>query len=272
MKTPIPFEKVQQSLYIYIYIFGFTYKCMQRRKFLAGTGLAATTFLAGCSGESDTNDGGNEDNSDGSSDNGGNDGAESDGGEDENGSEQESADEPDLMEFSGSGTDVTDEFDLNGGFVAVEASHTGGESNFQVELVDENGEMAALFVNSIGEFDGEVGASPEAGSYVLDINADGDWDITLRQPRPTEGDSPPVEESGDSPSVLGPYEFGGRVQATGSYDGQGNFIVEAYPVDPGFQELVFNEIDSFEGSNTFSMNGLGFVVVQASGSWTLEME
>lgn len=242
---------------------------MQRRTFLLTGGLATTTILAGCMGADDDGDSGG--NNGGGSDDG-NDDTESENGENENGSGQDGGNEPDPIEFSGSGTDVSDEFDLEGGFVIVEATHTGGESNFQIELVDENGDMAALFVNEIGEFDGESGASPEAGSYVLDISADGEWEITLRQPRPTEGDSPPIEESGDGPSVIGPYEFDGRIQATGSYDGQSNFIVEAYPIDPGFQELVFNEIDSFEGSNTFSMNGLGFVVVQASGSWTLEME
>lgn len=243
---------------------------MERRTFIAVTGSVTTTLLAGCSGDTDDENGGNSDDGSGgeSSDNGG---SESDS-EDGDDSEQESVDEPDPIEFSGSGTDVTDEFDIEGGFTVVEATHTGGESNFQIELVDGDGEMAELFVNEIGEFEGEAGASPEAGSYLLDINADGDWEITLRQPRPAEGDSLPVEESGDNPSVLGPYEFGGRIQATGSYEGEGNFIVEAYPVEPGFQELVFNEIDSFEGSNTFSMNELGFVVVQASGPWTLEME
>ncbi|MDL5361325.1 hypothetical protein [Halalkalicoccus sp. NIPERK01] len=242
---------------------------MQRRKFLLASGLATTTVLAGCTGADDDGDNGGS-NGGGSGD--GNDDTDSENGGDENGSGQDGGNEPDPIELSGSGADVSDEFDLEGGFVIVEATHTGGDSNFQIELVDDNGDMAALFVNEIGEFDGKAGASPEAGSYVLDINADGDWEITLRQPRPTEGDSLPVEESGDSPSVIGPYEFDGRVKATGSYDGQRNFIVEVYPVDPGYHELVFNEIDSFEGSNTFSMNGLGFVVVQASGSWTLEME
>lgn len=250
---------------------------MQRRRFIVTTGVAVTPLLAGCSGSTDDgegSDGNNNENGDGengSETGDGEDGSEENSENDES-EEQEAIDEPDPIDFSGSGTDVTDEFDLEGGFVAVEATHTGGESNFQVELVDEQGEMAELFVNSIGEFDGELGASPKEGTYVLDINADGDWEITLRQPRPNEGESLPVEASGDAPSVIGPYEFDGRVQASGSYEGQGNFIVEAYPVDPGFPELVFNEIDSFEGSNTFSMDQLGFVVVQADGDWTLELE
>lgn len=195
---------------------------------------------------------------------------------DEDDDESTGGDGPDPITFEGSGQAVTDAFDLIGGFVIAEMEHTGGDSNFQVELVDdESGERVELFVNEIGEWAGETGETVDEGTYVLDINADGEWAVTLRQPRPTDGQEPPIDERGETPRVLGPYDLEGRQEATGSHQGDGNYIVRAHDAEAAgdeFAELIFNELGEFEGSTTFSGPGLSWITVDADGEWELTVE
>jgi len=82
----------------------------------------------------------------------------------------------------------------------VEATHTNGESNFQVSLV--GGEFDDLFVNAIGEYDGETAALIDEGEYTLDVEADGDWEVEIRQPRAASGDSLPQSLEGDTPKSM----------------------------------------------------------------------
>jgi len=39
-----------------------------------------------------------------------------------------------------------------------------------------------------------------------------------------------------------------------------------------FGELVFNEIGSFSGETAFSFNNVGWIDVNADGSWSVEFE
>ncbi|WP_049888684.1 hypothetical protein [Natronococcus occultus] len=97
--------------------------------------------------------------------------------------------EPETQSFSGSGATVDDGVEIEGGLTVVDASHSG-ESNFQVHFV--GGEFDDLFVNEIGSYDGETAALIDAGTYRLDVEADGDWSIEIRQPRASSGGQPPA--------------------------------------------------------------------------------
>lgn len=185
-------------------------------------------------------------------------------------------DESDPITFEGSGQVVTNEFDLVGGFTVADMEHTGGSSNFQVQLIDEeSGDSAGLLANEIGEWSGQIGETFDTGTYVLDINADGKWSVELRQPRPTEGEKPPVEESGRTSTVLGPYELNGRVEMVGSHNGSRNFIVrthDASATNGTFGGLIFNEIGGYEGRTTFAGQGLTWITVKADGDWEIKVE
>lgn len=255
---------------------------MDRRRFLVWSGSALTVPLAGCAGETDDDsaDSGNDGSSDGGSDGGDGDGSDgSDGGDEGDGEEtgddessEEQVDQPDPVSYSGSGSEVRDGLEIQGGLTVVEATHTGGSSNFQIELVPANGEYNALFANAIGEYDGVQAGLLDPDTYQVDVTADGDWEITVRQPRAASGDALPATLEEQGYKVLGPYEFSGNHTATGSHDGERNFIVEVFPQEGDYGEVVFNEIGQFEGETTFRADGLGWVAVQADGNWTVEME
>jgi hypothetical protein len=171
--------------------------------------------------------------------------------------------------FSGTGQEVRQDIQINGGLTVVEATYSG-ESNFQVSL--EGGEFPTNFVNVIGDFDGAQAELVEEGTYILEINADGPWEVTLRQPRATSGESLPVSSSGSNPDVVGPVEFSGTGVATGSHDGDSNFQVQILPAEGQFGENVFNEIGEFDGETAYNFDGIGWVDINANGNWSLELE
>lgn len=176
----------------------------------------------------------------------------------------------DAKTFSGTGQTVESGIDIADGLTVVEASHDG-DSNFQVKLVD-GSEYDDLFINVIGSFDGAQADLMDAGEYMLDVSADGSWDITIRQPRSADGDGLPATYSGNGPDVVGPAQFGGTGVAAGDHDGSSNFQARIYPATGSWGESLFNEIGQFDGETTFSFEGVGWVDVNADGNWTIELE
>ncbi|MXV62098.1 hypothetical protein GS429_08490 [Natronorubrum sp. JWXQ-INN-674] len=259
---------------------------MNRRKLLLASGVTLSTALAGCAGDADDEENGggtgNGDDGNGGDDpNGNGNGDEStsedepEPDEDENGDEEESetADQPETQTFSGTGATV-EEVAIEGGLTVVDAEHTG-ESNFQVRIYEGDGdEFGAGFVNAIGDYEGASADLLEGGTQTMDVEADGEWRLEVSQPRATEAeaDELPQTMSGDTPDVIGPINFSGRHTAYGEHDGESNFQVRVYPEDGMFGEGVFNEIDEYEGETTFNHDGVGWVDVEADGTWTVEME
>ena len=87
--------------------------------------------------------------------------------------------------YSGAGDDVPSPFMLEN--VKFELSHDG-DSNFIVQLFNDDGEYVKLLVNEIGEYDGSVSIKVSDGGYpadtskgihYLDITADGNWEVKM---------------------------------------------------------------------------------------------
>jgi hypothetical protein len=81
--------------------------------------------------------------------------------------------------FSGEGMAATPLFKLNSGLKIFDITHAG-TSNFIVYLYDEEGNLIDLLANAIGDFTGSVAESIDGGNYILNIDADGDWTITIK--------------------------------------------------------------------------------------------
>jgi hypothetical protein len=70
---------------------------------------------------------------------------------------------------------------LNAGLLRATLTH-GGTSNFIVQLYHANGDLVGLVANTIGLYKGDVAQRiPTTGVYYLDVQATGDWSITLTQ-------------------------------------------------------------------------------------------
>jgi hypothetical protein len=85
------------------------------------------------------------------------------------------------LEFSGSGEQATESFQLSAGLARFEATHQG-ESNFWVDLLDEEGNQLDMVVNDVGPVDASKAIQvPEDGTYLLNVEADGTWTIRVQQ-------------------------------------------------------------------------------------------
>jgi len=180
------------------------------------------------------------------------------------------------MSFSGDGASVTDTFSTTPSLTAFVATHNG-ESNFIVEAVPAEGGDSVLIFNEIGEFSGAIAAPSRQEDWQLDIDADGSWSIIVAEPLSTRPDTrrPPVSASGSGNQLVGPISIEGSTTVAGSHSGDGNFIVELfdeYADQASDGELLFNELDDFEGETIVSGEYWGWVNVDADGEWTLEFE
>jgi hypothetical protein len=89
---------------------------------------------------------------------------------------------PVYLRFRGEGHEVTKLFPLDPGLYVFHLAHNG-ERNFAVWLFSESGSRIALLANEIGAFDGSKAVHVERrGNYLLDINADGGWAVTVETP------------------------------------------------------------------------------------------
>lgn len=83
------------------------------------------------------------------------------------------------VELNGSGKRVAD-VTLPSGLARFSLRHTGTR-NFSVWLMDSDGKRLDLLANQIGAWDGEKAVRiDKAGPYVLDVTADGDWQVVVR--------------------------------------------------------------------------------------------
>lgn len=85
------------------------------------------------------------------------------------------------IELSGVGQTASEPIRLTSGLATVKMKHSG-ESNFSIFLLDADGGKVELLVNEVGLFDGSKAFRvPSDGDYVLDLSADGAWEVTIQQ-------------------------------------------------------------------------------------------
>jgi hypothetical protein len=177
--------------------------------------------------------------------------------------------------IEGSGKSVTDTFGAS--YFTTFAYAHNGQSNFIAELIDnQSGDTVDLLVNEIGSGIGCTGLGLPDREYLLDIDADGDWAFEIGEPFAPDDEYgvPPGSIEGERSDVYGEIEIDGRVTVSAEHRGDSNFTVAAWDeanTRALFDELLFNEIGSFEGETTAQLNGLFYIVVQAGGPYSIEI-
>jgi hypothetical protein len=181
--------------------------------------------------------------------------------------------EPEPITLSGTGQQATEAFELEAGLVIATLSHQG-QGHFGVTLLDETGQMADLFANAIGPFDGSTAYGAAGGTYLLDVQADGPWTVTIEQPRPA--DAPETRSfQGQGPTASEPFSLPrGLARFQLSHTGQHHFGVTLLDSDGNMVDLLANDIGSFEGSKAVGVpqDGAYVLDVQADGPWSIEVE
>ncbi len=236
---------------------------MKRRRFVQVAALGGLTLpLAGCTNESAEGNGGDDGDANESAENSTNDGNET---VDEEDATSESAGQ----EFSGNGAQTVSDVSIRGGLTIVDAAHEGS-GDFQVRLIPGDGDAGALFADSSGAYAGQTARHIDEGTYQLSVVAGGDWEVTVDQPRPTSGESPPISLSGAGNEVHGPFEFDGSHQPSGDHGGERISVNVLSPTGDA-RAFVFHE-DSIDNPPAFEYDGVGYIEIKSDGEWSVEIE
>jgi hypothetical protein len=184
--------------------------------------------------------------------------------------------EPEPVDLSGNGPEATSTFKLEKGLSIFTMTYTGS-SNFIVWLMDANtGQNVELLANAIGSFDGSKSfGSTSEGDYILNIQSDGPWEVTVEQPRQTATQSVPLTLSGDGQKVSEIFYLeNGLRRIEMKHDGSSNFIVWLIDDQGNKIELLANEIGSFEGSKAIGITNPGTYMldISADGNWEISIE
>jgi hypothetical protein len=179
------------------------------------------------------------------------------------------------IQLNGHGRQASEKFVLEPG-LSVFTIHHDGDSNVVVRLLDREGKSVDTLFNQIGAFDGERGfAIAEGGQYLLDVAADGQWTIGIRQPRATEGQSIPRSLEGRGCGVT---EFihldKGLAVFKMKHQGKGRFTVNLVDRDGHKIESLVNELGQFDGSKPINVDkpGTYFLNVAGHGNWTIDVQ
>jgi hypothetical protein len=164
-----------------------------------------------------------------------------------------------------------------------------GDSNFIVKLLDNTGDLIDLLVNEIGDFGGSVaigvkrdnvmGAKP--GIHVLDIKADGNWTLLIKQPRPASAEVLPLHQTGSGCDVSSFFVLPeGLSTFSMTHNGDSNFIVKLFSADGAAEELLANEIGTYSGKKAVGVKrgnifgarpGVHILSITADGNWTVSI-
>jgi hypothetical protein len=153
-----------------------------------------------------------------------------------------------------------------------------GISNFIVDFLNTNGNSVAfgIVANVIGPFQGSTPVQiPRGADYLLDVQADGTWQIVVGQPRAASApQTSSLSGEGQQATQLFALSAGlQRVHMT--RQGDSNFIVDL--LDENGESVTLglaDEIGPFDGSRAVQVpvDGIYLFSVQANGPWTINID
>ena len=180
---------------------------------------------------------------------------------------------------SGQSTKVSDPVTLKKGLAVFRMVHTNGDRNFIVHLVDMTGKDIEFLANEIGPVDmSAAGEVPADGQYLIEVDADGSWTVTITQPRGTYSPPPATQTfSGKGPTVtqLFSLKAGAARFQMEHKNGDSNFIVHLIDANTGRTvDFLANEIGPANLSTIENIraNGVFVLEIDADGDWNVTIQ
>lgn len=171
--------------------------------------------------------------------------------------------EVETFSINGTGDSLADGLVVKSGCGRIHFTHKG-DSNFIVQAYGESG-TPLLLINTIGNYDGTV-LLPEAGTYDLEIQADGAWTAEASGLSTTQSTS----FSGSGDLVTDIFSVSNNKWTISNKNASSNFVVYEYSTLFGF-DLLVNEIGNYEGSVRSSISdGNAYFVVMSDGDWSIQ--
>lgn len=183
---------------------------------------------------------------------------------------------PAAIIMTGSGANITADFQVDAPFIIVEYSHSG-TGYFGVQLKNaESAEMVDMPANAIGTVTGSNLSAIPPGAYFYEVAADGAWIITTklaghwaRQPQET---SYSFAGRASNASPIFPLADG-RANVTLTHNGQGYFGVRLYDVASGrLLDMLANAIGPVNESASIAASAGDYIMqITADGDWTVQV-
>ena len=185
--------------------------------------------------------------------------------------------------FSGSGPEITDKMTVVPGMVAVAFEYEGADE-FVMQVAGVESDTAGPIVTSNGPATGAVAvpaktADASSIEFGLEIDTDGDWEVTIGQLGPPVGlfRDVPVTAEDRGTQLYGPLHIDESITIRAAFEGSGHFVVELIDEWDDQQadvERVFDEAGEFAGETTVMLDDWwGWIDVRtgATDQWSLEL-
>ncbi|HVU89233.1 MAG TPA: hypothetical protein VHD36_18045 [Pirellulales bacterium] len=181
----------------------------------------------------------------------------------------------DDIKLEGNGRQASKQFNLQPGLANFEVAHDG-KSNLIIRLLDENGKEVDTIFNQIGPFQGDrLLPIRSAVRGLLDVAADGNWSVTIRQPQPTEVESTPVTLRGTGYHATPFVKLNKGLNIFKmKHDGEMRFIVTLLDQYGQPVESLVNVVGDFDGSKPVSIDqpGIYYLNVSGDGDWSINID
>ena len=150
-----------------------------------------------------------------------------------------------------------------------------GTANFIVHLTYTKSNIAYYLANAIGSFEGSTAEGIyDAGAYVLDIQADGKWTVTIQEPGPTNASSTTsFHGKGQAATDLFRMKSGLKsIKLT--HDGTSIFNVRLLDSNGNDLGYVVVHTGTFHGSKTkyIPTDGIYIFDIEADGNWIINIQ
>lgn len=193
-----------------------------------------------------------------------------------------SSEDPDIGEtepppprppITGDGDMISSPFDLGQGLVVFHFDYKAG-GYFSAAILTESGQQVDRLECAEGPMMGSKAIGVPAGTYVLDVKAQGPWSIGIEEPAPVAVQYPPLSYGAEG-SMATPFfqTEGGPLLVTMNCVASGDFVVTVMEAGGNSVALLANETGPFQGTRIISLRSdVNYLLnVEACGPWTISI-
>ena len=155
-----------------------------------------------------------------------------------------------------------------------------GKGRFEVRLRTTSGDARGQLASDHGPFQGSHAiAVKETGAYVIDITADGDWELEVTHPIPEEAvvHDVPYRASGTGAQAIYFVKASPGLHTVSlTHAGKRSFVVSVMNSNARAFDRLIEATGAFSGTAAVSVRNEPFDYlifdIRADGDWTLEIE
>lgn len=174
---------------------------------------------------------------------------------------------------NGSGSRTTQEFYLDKGLTTFQMDHEG---YFTCGLQKNGSNTKLLNYPAFNTNEEGIAVSGDAGYYSLYIQADGQWNITISQPKPVTAAKPPLTLSGSGQKATQFFSIDNNVMwdLNITNDGSKSFEITILDSNGSSESFVMENVGNFKNHPSavdIDTPGLYLFNVKSDGNWQIQI-